>query len=55
MMDAKIRMLYALLIIVIIGISQMLQSCADFGVGHVDMLHYFLQCDERGPLDTAED
>ena len=29
------------------GISQMQQSCADFGVLHVDMLNYFLQCSVR--------
>ena len=30
MMDTKMRILYELLIIMIIGISQMQQSCADF-------------------------
>ena len=30
--------------IMIIGISQMHQSCAEFRVWHVDMLDYFLQC-----------
>ena len=32
MMDAKIRILYELLIILIIGIPQIQQSCVDFGV-----------------------
>ena len=36
-MDAKIRILYELLIITIIGISQMHQSCADFGVWHAKL------------------
>ena len=38
-------MLYELLIIMIIGISQMEQICAQFGVLHVDMLNCILWVD----------
>ena len=40
-MDAKIRKLFELLIIMIIGISQMQHNCADFEVGHADELNFF--------------
>ena len=43
-MDAKIKILYELLIIMIMGISQLQQSCGDFRVWHDGMLNYFLPC-----------
>ena len=42
--DAKTLILYELLNIMIIGISQMQQSSADLRVWHADVLNYFLQC-----------
>ena len=45
-MDVKIRLLYELLIVMIIGISQMQQSCGVFLVCHIYMLIYFFCVDQ---------
>ena len=52
---AKIRILYELLIIMIIGISQMQESCAGSGVSHFDMLNYSLECTNSEHLLTIQD